>query len=516
MSVMLKKEKIQTGDVVCQKYSQTTVECDVIVPDVKPDILKILEVSGYISVSEKSVRSGKVCVQGTVNMTVLYAPDGDVMSRVKSLSASQEFNHAIDVGNADADSALTLEVEPESFNYSLINSRKVSLRCVTGISAKLTRIDEFEIADGTEEADGVCTDSKKIRLCNTAVNCETGFVLREQLELPSGKPTIGEILKTTVFPQSTEFSFTDGRAVVKGQVRVCTLYTSVDDGSVQFTEHTIPFSETLEVGGAEEDMEGEIEYSVSDIYCEVRDDSDGEPRILGAEISLNALIRGLRICELDVICDAYSLDGETEICSEQRNVEQLIDNTTAGLTHKATVSIPETYPEITQICDVSASASVDRITCENGEITVFGHVTSTVLYISNDERIPLGSFTDNSEFSHTFAVPGASSDTICDAKVYVEHVSYNLGSGSSIDMRVVLGLSVRSYKTESISPITDITVIQPENEIRRPCITIYFVQSGDTLWKIAKRYKTTVDALMECNDLTSDHLSIGQQIKICR
>ena len=34
MSVILNKEKIQTGDVICQKYNRTTVECDVIVPDV--------------------------------------------------------------------------------------------------------------------------------------------------------------------------------------------------------------------------------------------------------------------------------------------------------------------------------------------------------------------------------------------------------------------------------------------------------------------------------------------------
>ena len=46
MSVILKKEDIQTNDVICQKYNRTTVESDVIVPDVNPDILKVLDVSG--------------------------------------------------------------------------------------------------------------------------------------------------------------------------------------------------------------------------------------------------------------------------------------------------------------------------------------------------------------------------------------------------------------------------------------------------------------------------------------
>ena len=32
-------------------------------------------------------------------------------------------------------------------------------------------------------------------------------------------------------------------------------------------------------------------------------------------------------------------------------------------------------------------------------------------------------------------------------------------------------------------------------------IIIYIVQSGDTLWKIAKKYNTTVDKLMEINEI---------------
>lgn len=515
MAVILNKEKIQTGDVVCQKYSQTTVECDVIVPDVKPDISKILEVSGYISVSEKIIRSGKVYIRGTVNMTVLYAPDGDVISKVKNLTASQEFNHTIDANGADSDTYLMAEVEPESFNYSLINSRKVSLRCIAGISIKLTRINEFELPTDIS-GDDICTDISRLRLCNVSVNSENRLVLCEQLELPSGKPTIGEILKTTVFPQSMEFSFSENQAFVNGQVRICNLYTSADDGSVQLTEHTLPFSETLDVAGAEEDMEGEIEYSVSDMYCEVRDDSDGEARIIGIELGLCAVIRGLSIKEIDMISDAYSLNGECELSSEQREVEQLIDNSTAQLTHKTSISVPEILPEIKQICDVSTSASVERISADNGEITVFCNVHSHILYTSDDETIPLGAFSDTSEFSHTFTIPESTAATICDAKIFTEHTSYTLNGSGGIDLRVVLGLSLRSYNNEVIYPLTDICISEEQQNQHKPYITIYFVRGGDSLWKIAKKYKTTVDALKECNNLTSDLLKIGQQIKICR
>ena len=183
MSVVLKKEKIATSDVVCQKYSQTTAECDVIVPDINPDILTVLDVSGFVSVSEKVIRGNRAYIQGNVHMTMLYVPEGEVMNAVKSLSATQE-----------SDLILSAEVEPESFSHTLINSRKVSLRAGLGIGVKVSRQNSLEVSTDVIN-ENICTERKKIRLCNTTVSGENRIVLCEQLEMPSGKPTIGEILK---------------------------------------------------------------------------------------------------------------------------------------------------------------------------------------------------------------------------------------------------------------------------------------------------------------------------------
>lgn len=47
-----------------------------------------------------------------------------------------------------------------------------------------------------------------------------------------------------------------------------------------------------------------------------------------------------------------------------------------------------------------------------------------------------------------------------------------------------------------------------------PNDNIYEVKAGDTLWNIAKRHNTTVENLMRLNNLTSDLITIGQIIKI--
>ena len=43
---------------------------------------------------------------------------------------------------------------------------------------------------------------------------------------------------------------------------------------------------------------------------------------------------------------------------------------------------------------------------------------------------------------------------------------------------------------------------------------VYVVQSGDSLWSIARKFNTTVTAIKEKNNLKSDLLNIGQKLII--
>lgn len=60
-----------------------------------------------------------------------------------------------------------------------------------------------------------------------------------------------------------------------------------------------------------------------------------------------------------------------------------------------------------------------------------------------------------------------------------------------------------------IIPTTDITLPDNNNDS-----TIYTVQQGDSLWKIASTYNTTVNEIKELNNLTSNILTVGEQLKI--
>jgi len=74
---------------------------------------------------------------------------------------------------------------------------------------------------------------------------------------------------------------------------------------------------------------------------------------------------------------------------------------------------------------------------------------------------------------------------------------------------IVAGKKLKIPQRGTVVRRTQNTSIQKENWNRR-----HTVKSGDSLWTIAKRYKTTVSKIQQMNNLTTTRLIIDQKIKV--
>ena len=77
----------------------------------------------------------------------------------------------------------------------------------------------------------------------------------------------------------------------------------------------------------------------------------------------------------------------------------------------------------------------------------------------------------------------------------------------------VADLKTANGLTSSMLSIGQVLKI-PQKEQTSPKDNVYVVKSGDSLYKIAQNYDTTVNEIMKLNNLTSTNLSIGQVLEI--
>ncbi|MBQ9737763.1 MAG: DUF3794 domain-containing protein [Clostridia bacterium] len=515
MSVKLQKEHIKISEIVCSKYCQTTVESDIIVPDVKPDILKILQADSEVTINRRYIQNERVFVQGTVRLNILYVPDNGISGTVKSICTMQEFSHSVDIPEAEGTMDVSVDAECEPAEYTLVNSRKLSVRSRVAFCIRLMAAKEFDIATGVEEEQAVEIKCRPMKLYNPCIDVLRDIIIRERLEVPAGKPAIAEVLKFSAKAYHDRLQIGSDKVSAKGELKVCVLYCGEEEGSApEVMEHTIPFSEVLEIDGLHEGMTIEPDYRVKDCYYEICQDSDGDSRILSCEFSIEASVRAFETVELRTLEDAYSQKVPVEIKKTELCLEQLVGSGTEVISLKEAVNVPDYLPEVHRLCECTASPTVESVAICEASVEVKGYLTCSFLYLSNDAAQPASGFSHILPFSHTFALDGATPDTVCDAKADAEHIVCTISGGKALEVRANICLSIKATHPAHCEAVSEIVPLEEEAERTKASMVVYFVQKGDTLWDIAKRYRISEAAILSANGAESEIIKPGKCIYI--
>ena len=90
MLLETEKESVCINQIVGQKRDEIIVEGDVIVNDIKPDVLNIISANGIPCVYKKEVMDGKIRLDGSINTYIMYLADSED-STVRSLNTVLDF-----------------------------------------------------------------------------------------------------------------------------------------------------------------------------------------------------------------------------------------------------------------------------------------------------------------------------------------------------------------------------------------------------------------------------------------
>jgi len=257
-------ETIITNNVFKKSISKK-LEWDVIVPDSKRDILKILSSVSECSILDYSFVNDSCVMKLEATSKIIYIPEDASNENICVLEAKENFNLELDIpANLLWDNE-DVHIKFFSEPCVLINSRKLGVRLNVSAFVELysnTVLNNFE-----ENSDICCLKKNISSTCIHSVKNEK-INVSPVFSLPSGKPAINEIIMLDTDILESELKPITNKAVFKGNISVCLLYMS-DISTVETVFFETPFTEIIDINGLNDKMTLMYNAEMKKAECEL-------------------------------------------------------------------------------------------------------------------------------------------------------------------------------------------------------------------------------------------------------
>lgn len=513
----LVKNRLATTILKCSKYTQFTINDDFNVPDAKEDMEKIVASTGNVLLEDVETLENKVRVSGTVYFKVLYQTSGE--AELEAYESDIPFEESVNMEGIMAGDKVDVSCHLEDIYITMINSRKFEVRGLVGMKLWTMEEVQTEGATGILNGAGIECRYEKIPFTNNVATVKDILKVKEDFEIAAGKPNIGRVLWDKVLFYGIETRITDGGIHIRGEIELFVIYIAEEPNvPMQYVNETREFEGTIPCEDVNEGMILDDIITMGKGDVSVKADSDGEDRIIQVEYNLNADMKVYEDMELSIIGDMFSPSANIETKRENFPYEnlQIKNNAKTKVVHKE--HIKSSLPKILQLISASASVEIDEITASDDSINVSGAVKAEILYVSADDNKPLQQIETVIPFTYQVeSVPFVNRDSIR-INPSLDQINVSMLNSDEVEIKAVINMNVTVFERASTTVITDIEIlpIDWEKKAAMPGIVGYVVKEGDSIWRIAKEYFSSLDSIRELNSLSSDDIAPGDRLVIVK
>ena len=509
------KKHIRTNRYKGQAFMQVTLDDDFNVPDVRPDMEQIVEKSGVVKIMDVHVGDRKVHIRGRLEFAVLYVSTNERFP-LNHMEGAIEFDEMVPMESVAAGDDVKVSWDMEDLSTHMINSRKLGIRSIIGLTLNAGSIADVEAVDKIAGDSGICTLSQNIDISQIHIRKKDTFRIRNEITLPGNKPNMKEILWKNAAVEHLEVRLLDDKISLRGELGVFVLYVSEEEKNpLQFMNSTIHILGDMECRGAKEEMLGDIRAKISHCEIEARKDGDLELRNISVEATLELDMAVYEDVSVNLLKDAYGL--KNPIVPKIKNVESdrilLKNQSDVRLNHKMKVN--HSTSGLLQICQSVGHVKVDRTEIKENGIAVEGVVYVQIMYVAEDDRMPVGAIKGVLPFSTLIEIPGIDEQCIYEVQPMIDQLGCTMTGGDEIEIKLHMLLSTLVFRREEILVVEDILVSDATDLKQKFSGYIgYVAKEGDDLWSIAKRFVTTGEDILQTNALESEKIVPGQKLVI--
>lgn len=511
MLVSTKTKGVSLNKSCVNKVVNSWIEQDIIVPDTKPDAIKIVNVTVTPYVNMFDVMDGKIKVSGKINYFIIYRVSDDRFN-TRGLYVSYPYTEVVNVDNIRNNMEVTIEPFCRNVIYSLPNERKIAVKseiCFKVIGKEkinINLIKDFEY-DGAIESK---TCEKVFQ--NIIQNKNSIIASKEDIMLPKEAEDFFELLKVETKIINTDYKESYNKIMVKGDILTKIIYLAENSNeNVKNVNIMIPFSAMLEMDNINEKSKFDIKYIMQDFNIKLNSDITST-KTMSAEYQIDVEVKMYEEDVIEYIDDFYSQNKNLKYSVDAIEVVSKDVVFTKNINLKE--NITNILPLNTVIVDYELDTNYIMPKISNNVIELEGNAKISLL-LQNIENLEIESKNIEILINEKYDI-----SEITDAsKVYIDIMGENLEiSQNGTDIEVNLTLEVSS----NIEDISNINTIDKIEEMaldisNLDSINLYVVKPGDSLWNIAKKYKTSIDKIVKINNIDNpDEIDVGQKILVIR
>ncbi len=502
MELKVDRGTFSAGVTVLDTSVEQSVEKDFVLPDYCADIFRILKCIVDSRIVSQTINGSKLTFELGVTARVLYCCEND--SKVNCIVQKMNYTKSVDLTDDCSNPAVSIIPRCDYVNCRVISPRRLDIRGAVTSHIKVVCEKKQSIITG---ASGCNIQLKKQLLTYPAkrLTADKRVTVIEELELAQDKPPVSQMIRSECYIEPAQQKIIAGKLVTKGDANISMLYSCVNsagENTLESMRFTIPFSQIIDIDGIDESFEASVRITPSS--CEIMPTSDSQTS-LECELVMLVSCEAVKYETADVVTDAYSTCYECEIKTAANSLESVpvrIDQTRI-------VNSKVNYPDNAIRCIYDSWAIVDntgvRYDEQNKSFAVSGNVRFSVLGKSESDD-PI--FLETQEpFELSITVPDQFADSCsckCEPTVSVRSCEYRMSDTASAELSAELVIRGDMTANAAAQLPSDLTVNTDEPKQRDESCALKLCYCGeqDDIWEIAKRYSTSVTAIMEENELS--------------
>lgn len=517
-----------SGDVIYSDLKVTTVsqsletnifvEEDILVPDIKPDLISILSMDGKAYLSSKEIQLGQdegdnIRVTGEILLQTIYLPDGEEKDPVSLIQTKIPFKTDWQV-SASPLSHLSIIPIIEKVEHSVINERKFRAKITVKLYLKEYAEKEIQLFDGLKN-EKLELLKEPIKIGHITARKEESAEISEDLKIKESGIKPLRILKTDINIVENHKQITAEKIVLNANIWVSVLYMAeeeTDDETIlrpAFFQGKTDFTQFVLLNKDEPVSAVKITFSDRDLELKINEDEEG----FNLSGSIKTSLEVSRNIEKEIVSDLYHNVKDMTYDFTEKKMEAIIKSGVTEVSAREIFNIPEVNGPVKKVIYVNGYVKDKQNKKEKGRVAVEGMLEAQIICIPEGENKHPFAVKQDIPFRGSIDIQEAEEKQKIESRTAIKELWFDKINGNQVEVNASLQIETDLIEEKSIKLIKNPCFVESSGTKHPASMVIYITKKEDTLWSIAKKYKTGMDMICRINHL-EDHTVIKEGMRL--